>query len=177
MFVELEVPWNDTEVRVLIALESIIIDKVFTAPTVRKNLDTSAPMEIGMKKETSESWTSHCKPFTKGQAKATGRSEKASWDAQRYTGGKVEIVEESVHDRRATARNEATEQIKVAKATAGHPALVAKQDTLQPRQKAATRTWMPWLRRKVKSMKKPLTLRSSRKNGVWKRENMHSGKK
>ena len=54
---------------------------------------------------------------------------------------RMRIVEQRVHGRQATAREEAREQVKVAKATAGHDGLVLKQDTLQHRvQKAATRT-------------------------------------
>ena len=48
-------------------------------------------------------------------------------------------------------RHQQERKRKVARAKAGHAWLVAKQDTLQFRfQRAATRTCMPWVKRKVR---------------------------
>ena len=80
---------------------------------------------------------------------------------------RTEIADGRVHGRKATARKEAQAQRKVAKATAGHAGRVAKQDTLQLRVlKAAMGTCMPWVKRKVRSMKKQLTMVMQCKRGV-----------
>ena len=67
----------------LIALENIIIHKMPTVPTTR---------------QTSESWTSHCKLSTEEQAKATGRPEKLQAGTHRGTQvakvARMRIVEE-----------------------------------------------------------------------------------
>ena len=79
----------------------------------------------------------------------------------------IEIADERVHGREATARKEAQAQRKVAKATAGHAGRVAKQDTLQLRVlKAAMGTCMPLVKRKVRSMKEQLTMVKNCKRGV-----------
>ena len=110
-----------------VALENIILDNFSTVPTTRqKQVDTSAPMDIGMatkddsevreKRGTSESWASHCK--LAGSQKST--------QVTKLT--RMQIVEEGVHDRKAMARKEAQVQRMVARATAGHAGDVATQD-------------------------------------------------
>ena len=143
----------------LIALGDII-DKASTAPTIRqKKVDTSALLESGVAaKDDSESSREEgdqrivdiaLQAVTKGQAKATGCARGPSWITQRQLKAKMQFVEERVHGRKATARMEAKEQRKVARATAGPAGHVSKQDTLQPRvQKAATRTCMPLVEEK-----------------------------
>ena len=75
---------------------------------------------------------------------------------------RMQNMEERVHGRKAWARTEAKERRKVAKVTAEHAGLVAKQ----PNGEA-----------KVKSMKKQLTVRKNCKLVYWKRANMSNGKK
>ena len=78
----------------LVAPENIIIDKVATVPTVRSGkADTSTPMEkewlrkmtvkAREKQEIKETWTSHCKLFTKGLAKENGVLERVRAGTER----------------------------------------------------------------------------------------------
>ena len=75
------------------------------------------------KQETSELWTSHCKPLAKKQAKATGWRERVPAPEA----AKTHIVEVRVHGRRAVARKEAKGKRKVARETAECVRLVANR--------------------------------------------------
>ena len=119
--------------------------------------------KVREKKETSESWTWHCKLSTKEQAKATGRPEIIYAGTHRLPQvAMMQIVEGRVQGRKAMARKEAKEQRMVARCTAGYAGLAASKDTLLLcAQEAATRTFLLLVRRKVKSMEKHLTMRKN----------------
>ena len=100
-----------------------------------------------VKQETNASWTSHCKPFTKKQAKGTGKATRVQAGILRGTQvaevARMQLVEHRVHGRKATARTKTKEQRKVGRAAEGHAGQVASQDTLQLRVPlAAARTCM-----------------------------------
>ena len=144
-FVKLHLPRNDTEVR----RSSHSVGehrRGVTAATVRqKKVDTSAPLEIGMAaKDDRESSREEGEKRIMDIAlqvvhKGTGEGNWREPGRVRVGSPRMQIVEERVHGREATARLEAKEQRKVVRVTAGLAGHLSKQDTLQPRvQNAAT---------------------------------------
>ena len=137
------------------------------------------------KKETSESWTSNCRLYTKDPAKEHGVFlERVRAGLKKETKvakvAKMQIREETTHGRRVVARKEAEDKIKVARVTAERVGLVLKQDALQrgAERTAKKKTCTPLMKMRVNKSKKHLTMMTSCKRGVcWKKARMSSGKR
>ena len=133
----------------LIALENIIIDKVTTHSTSKeKNIDTSAPMEIGMaagtdgeeafEEGTEKHLKSQCRQCTGEQEpEVDGVEERVAVGAYMSTSSaervkKERIVLERDSGPRPEARKEEKGKRKVANMTSEFAGAVGKQDTLLP---------------------------------------------
>ena len=121
----------------IIALESIIIDKVSTVPTVKSwRQHTSAPMEIGMATKEDGEYASQegdqrivdlaLQAVYKGLAKASGVLEKVRAGMRRAA-----KAEERTHGRKAVAGKEAKGRRKVANVRQEHVGRAARWDTLR----------------------------------------------